>query len=754
MLIHLKAALDARHLLQLSSTCTYVMNIRGAERDYSWHERYLHCTGELRGLEIWRAYREYTLPHYLALYITIFLFVYVVIIRQGGGWLKNLFDNQPTIDDNAALSDDTLALPGAYHTLFPLSYVAKLKTEIEKAREDVKEAWNGVVVAGEMQEAEFEAELRKASKREPCPQCEGLDIGLVRKQAEFLKYDLEPVRGSENYHKDGLHQFQSATNINRSGLQKQPANVTRVLLNIENPKPCSKAARKPSSHFTPYRASAAQANSDNAALQQHLRMGEEEIKASTSTVSSPSQSPAKARRNRQLRTDTFRLMKELDAVRKQLASKETALKLTTFELQKAKEERLSTKSASNRTDTKGAMTQNELKDELGRKTNELQGARNKLNSTATTLQNDRNEWLGCHTDLTSAVEKLKGDLQQANFDLASANTKLRSREQEFQQANLDLASVKADSSRREKALKQAHHDLASVQLELSGREQQLQQASLDLASAKAGWSSREKELQQANNDLALQKQSVESTLNKTLRELEDVKAQSATAPSQQLSNYNDVVRQLTLTTKARNEKDAELQHAKKEWQNNYDHILYLRKTCVSRDVYGKALAEIQRLQNTIPPPSKQATAETDSVARLAKELDMAKDHIRQANEEIGALQNLNYQLKEQSNEEQLMAKIKVLQDQVKEIPRLHNMNKSLISQLQLAKEVNAGSPDIATIQQFLVWEQKRAKDAEKGRVKLTYMTDTKEMERLRNEAVDTKRENRSLGQKSEGKMAF
>jgi hypothetical protein len=112
--IYLMAAWNARHLSQLSETCRNVVNIRVPERHYPWYEQYLQCTGEFWGVEAWRTYHDYTSPHYLLLYLTVFLFIQY-IIKQGGNLLNAIFDSQlPSVDDLDFCSG-LPPLPGSCH---------------------------------------------------------------------------------------------------------------------------------------------------------------------------------------------------------------------------------------------------------------------------------------------------------------------------------------------------------------------------------------------------------------------------------------------------------------------------------------------------------------------------------------------------------------------------------------------------------------------------------------------------------------
>ena len=131
--IYLTAARNARHLNQLSGTCANIVYLRVPEWQYSWYEQYQHCMGELWGLETWRIYRDYSSPHFLLLYIMVFLCIYHVV-KYGGRWLKILLKNQPPCDDGAVFSDDFLAIPSACHDLFSPSSVLKVNSKLENAQ--------------------------------------------------------------------------------------------------------------------------------------------------------------------------------------------------------------------------------------------------------------------------------------------------------------------------------------------------------------------------------------------------------------------------------------------------------------------------------------------------------------------------------------------------------------------------------------------------------------------------------------------
>lgn len=164
MHIYLAAAWNARHLPQLSETCANIVNITVSERHKPWYEQWLRCSGELWGLETWRSYRDYTSPHFLLLYIVVFLFIYLVI-KYGRRLLNDTFDNQPpTIDDSPAA-------PGAYHT-FSRSYVAQLEaalssriaeltSELKTSKQRERETRAGSLICRVLQKAVHEKEVSK-----------------------------------------------------------------------------------------------------------------------------------------------------------------------------------------------------------------------------------------------------------------------------------------------------------------------------------------------------------------------------------------------------------------------------------------------------------------------------------------------------------------------------------------------------------------------------------------------------------------
>jgi len=164
MHIYLAAAWNARHVPQLSETCANIVSITVPERHKPWYEQWLRCSGELWGLETWRSYRDYTLPHFLLLYIVVFLFIYLVI-KYGRRLLNDTFDNQPPA------IDDSPAAPGAYHT-FSLPYVAKLEAalssriaeltcELKASKQRERETRAGSLISRVLQKAVHEKEVSK-----------------------------------------------------------------------------------------------------------------------------------------------------------------------------------------------------------------------------------------------------------------------------------------------------------------------------------------------------------------------------------------------------------------------------------------------------------------------------------------------------------------------------------------------------------------------------------------------------------------
>jgi hypothetical protein len=165
--IYLTAAWNARHFPQLSETCANIVNIKVPERHKPWYEQWLHCSGELWGQETWRSYRDYTSPHFLLLYIAVFLFIYLVI-KCGRRRLNDTFDNQPPA------IDDSPAAPGAYHT-FSHSYVANLEaalssriaeltSELETSKQRERENRAGSLICRVLKKALHEKEVSKLKR--------------------------------------------------------------------------------------------------------------------------------------------------------------------------------------------------------------------------------------------------------------------------------------------------------------------------------------------------------------------------------------------------------------------------------------------------------------------------------------------------------------------------------------------------------------------------------------------------------------
>jgi hypothetical protein len=219
------------------------------------------------------------------MYIMLLLFIYC-IIKQGGCLLNEWFDNQPPAAEDTASFENALALPGSCHTIFSLSYVAKLKNE-------------------------FNDELCEARKRTPCP-CEGLDIELIRTEKKFLVRDLETARGLETYYRDELHKLQLDVAKDGSGHRKQLNDLRRELSALKNP-----------------------ASSSKAALARKPHASDQQKSALSTIVPSLSDIARDAPRNCQLMTDNVRLTRDLISTKENLESVENVFESTTCELRRA-----------------------------------------------------------------------------------------------------------------------------------------------------------------------------------------------------------------------------------------------------------------------------------------------------------------------------------------------------------------------------------------------------------------------------------
>lgn len=439
--------------------------------------------------------------------------------------------------------------------------------------------------------------------------------------------------------------------------------------------------------------SVAKKGADNALLRDQLRIAEREIKRLRYGGSSATDSGQSVLRNRQLLTNNTKLMEDLELAREQVASCEMAHKRTLSQLQEAEKELRPTNAAVN-----------SIKLELERAQKELKAAQYGPETTAVVSQEALNKRESRDTVLLGQVKEL------LKFQNKSAST--------IQNLNAELQQVK-----------------------------------LALASALAESSNREREFEQANNDLALQKQSVEDTLNETLRQLKDVKDQLATAPLQQSSNYNDAVHQLNNTTDELqnvrqqlvnmthqlNKKESDRQYARRQWQEHCGHIQWLYQNWASREKDGKVLAEVQHLKQNgvskedyenaraeivdlkdkIVSLQRPNAAELTSGGNLAEQLPAKKHEFEKAHHQRSALHAMNRRLDGQkavspnsgSNEVAILKeKINVLQEHVAPVPELHKKNKELLSQLQIARDKHAGPPEIASLQRSLDREHRRATD--------------------------------------------
>jgi hypothetical protein len=230
------------------------------------------------------------------------------------------FENRPAVSGDTGLSKDALLQPGSYNTIFSLFYVTRINAELEKTREYVKDARNGMAVSGELLGNEFEEELRKASEG-------GVDIESVRKENDFLKRDLKTARGLEEHYKDELHKLQLAIANERSRHRREVAAMRTELSAIKNHASSSKPTRPPGSP--------AEKDTDNALLPDQLRLADQEMRRLRYGGSLATDAGQSALRSRQFVTNNAKLMEALELARGQPVSCEMANRRIVSELRRS-----------------------------------------------------------------------------------------------------------------------------------------------------------------------------------------------------------------------------------------------------------------------------------------------------------------------------------------------------------------------------------------------------------------------------------
>ena len=663
--IFLKAAWDVRHLYQLSEFCNNFGDVRiEPERRSPWYESWVRCRGERWALEKWRTYRDYTSPHFLLLYIGVLVLLYFAV-KHGGPRLLSALNNLPLDVNEVALSDNTLALPGAFNNLFPLDHVTKLHEELDKTKEKLKNTCDTAVVAGERRK-HLEDELRKANERPPCP-CDGIDVPFLQKRIQFLEYDLTSARSSEDHYKKKSNDLERILAKKRSSFLKQGARTTSNMLTLEKAATPSKGGRN-SFCSCPLVSGSAAEDGERARLKDALRSAEK------------------------LETENGTLKQDLEIVQRQLATTKEGHDLTESELRLLK---------------------------------------NELTSTQDVLDSKKSEAKKARKDLKNA----RGDLRNAKAELKDVRDGL-SAETAVMKGVQDRLNVVEDALlTKDKEVLELQKNLASTKLQLNER----QQFEFDIQTAEKDYRNMEAGLQQARHDLA-QTQSAESSLNDQIRGLECTISELEMRQSQQsqeLSNYNNVQRQLASTTNdrdnlngqlilvtgERDKKEVELQHASNEWQKK-------KEICNSLEAEKeKARAEIRSLHDTIFELYQQLGNDPDSVYSVSEKLKTAVEDQRQANNQNSVLRGEIQRLKGQkpaspsptsfasnttdvsdasSKVAQLEAKRTRLLISLDEKIELLDKNKKLILKLQQEKDLIA--PELDGLRRSRIREQKKAEE--------------------------------------------
>jgi hypothetical protein len=208
-------------------------------------------------------------------------------------------------------------------------------------------------------------------------------------------------------------------------------------------------------------------------------------------------------------------------------------------------------------------------------------------------------------DLKLAEERLASSemaRKRTIFELQASSSRKRELEaqKELMVVKCKLNKTAVQSQETSRQLERNAKDMLRFQKKsastIENLNAELQQAKLALTSALAESDNREKTLEQAHKDLALQKQCVDNTLTEILQELKDVKERLAMLQLQQSNTDKDAAQKLDKMQQQLDKKEADLHHAKVQWQGNYDYIQWMRKNYVEGEKYEKALAEIENLK--------------------------------------------------------------------------------------------------------------------------------------------------------------
>ena len=339
-LIFLKAAWNAQHLHALSETCEDLARPGNVpERWWPWYEAWLQCSGDRWGLEMWRTYRDYTSPHFLLLYIMLFICAYFTI-RSGRRllvYLGSLFDE--ATDNEPPAIDDLPAPPGGYK-MFSYSHVAmveatassrieQLTNEVEASKQREKETRAGALIRRVLLKAVHVKETSKLKNQ----------LRAEKRQIWELK---SPASSSRVSPAASLFGIPSQDNTRTKKLEDELATANEKIKDLEAAATSSTTSRKVTVKLAPPPKSNAAEAAENAKLRKDLDEANKAIKALETAASSSSNSENKARKlddeNKGLKGRLDRVREELASTERDLNSCKQALERKTGELHQSHEE--------------------------------------------------------------------------------------------------------------------------------------------------------------------------------------------------------------------------------------------------------------------------------------------------------------------------------------------------------------------------------------------------------------------------------
>ena len=322
-LIFVKAAWNAQHLHELSENCEDLARPGNVpERWWPWYDAWLRCSGGRWGLEMWRIYRDYTSPHFLLIYIILFICAYLTImyIRRLlvylGGLLDDVSDNEPPA------IDDLPAPPGGYK-MFSYSHVAmveatassrieQLINEVEASKQREKEASAGALIRRVLLKAVHVKETSKLKNQ-------------LRAEKRQIWELTSPASSSRVSPAASVFGIPTQDTTRTKKLEDELATANKKIKDMGAAATSSMASRKVTVKLSPPLKSNAVEAAENAKLRKDLAEANKAIKAFETAASSSSSSENKARK---FDDENMWLRGRLDGVGEELASTKRDLNLS------------------------------------------------------------------------------------------------------------------------------------------------------------------------------------------------------------------------------------------------------------------------------------------------------------------------------------------------------------------------------------------------------------------------------------------